>query len=260
MHRKIDDINEIHKLQLQLIKYFDSFCKENNLKYFLAGGTLLGAARHEGFIPWDDDIDIAMPRPDYEKLLDMSKQIKNPYMILDPETNKNYMLPFAKFVNKYYYNYRKGLKGKYGIRMDIFPLDGLGQTEKEAIKNAKHILFKRKFFSMCFKENIFSKLLNKINFQKLAYKNLKKEFLKNDFYNSEYVASIVGGMKRLKEVFPYKVYSETSNMKFEDTKLSGMKYYDDYLSKLYGDYMKMPPENQRENHGVEIYDMRGEVE
>ena len=93
--RKIDDIDTIHNLQLKLLCFFDKVCKENNLNYFLAGGTLLGAVRHKGFIPWDDDIDVAMPRKDYEKFIDISENFKEEYKIIALENNKDAVLPFA---------------------------------------------------------------------------------------------------------------------------------------------------------------------
>ena len=259
MSKKITDLNTVHNLQLELLIYFDKLCRDNNLTYFLAGGTLLGAVRHKGFIPWDDDIDLAMPRDDFEKLMSLNDNLDIDYGLLIPSKTYGYHLPFAKFVNKNYFNYRKTYDGKYGIRMDIFPLDGLGNTKEEAIKNAKKILFIRKFYCLAFKENIFSKILLKIRFDKFIYKILYNNLTKNNFYHSEYVGSIIGGLKKLDEVFEYKVYSEAMDMEFEGKKVKGMKYYDEYLSKLYGDYMKLPSkEKQVAEHNVEIYDRRGE--
>ena len=142
--KKIDSLDEVHKLQLKLLSYFDDICKKNDLKYFLAGGTLLGAVRHKGFIPWDDDIDLAMPRDDFEKFIKLSDSLEEDYKVLIPSKTEKFHLVFAKLVNKYYYNDKKDLKGKYGIRIDIFPLDGLGNTEKIALKHSKKILFIRK--------------------------------------------------------------------------------------------------------------------
>jgi len=258
--RKIESIEEVHKLQLDLLTFFDQKCKENNLRYFLAGGTLLGAVRHQGFIPWDDDIDVAMPRKDYEKFIEISKDFKNQYKVIAMENTKNAVLPFGKLVNENYSNYRKTLDGKYGIRMDIFPLDGLGNDYEEALKRGKSILFAKKFFTVCFKNNIFSKFLNKLNFQKISYKHLVKKLKKHNFDDSKYVGSIVGGLRKLDEIFEYRIYSENRLMKFEDKEFSGMKYYDEYLKKMYGDYMKLPPkEKQIAEHGVEIYEMKGGI-
>ena len=200
-----------------------------------------------------------MPRKDYEKFLIISKNFQDDYKTLIPAETDNFHLVFAKLVNKNYYNNKKTLKGKYGIRMDIFPLDGLGNTEMESIKQAKRIMFYRKFYSICFKDNILSKLLYKINFHKLAYKLLSKVFNKYTFEDSKYVGSVIGGLRELKEIFEYRVYSETMDMEFEGKTFKGMKYYDEYLTRMYGDYMKLPPkEKQVAEHNVEIYDMRGE--
>ena len=254
--KKINDLNEIHKLQLDLLIEFDKICKNNNIKYFLAGGTLLGAVRHKGFIPWDDDIDISMPRNDYENFINITSDLKGDYLVLAQENIDDYVLPFAKFVNKNYSNFRKTYNGKYGIRMDIFPLDGLGNNYEKAVKRGKYIVFLRKLHYFCFKENVISNFLRKIKIQKIIYKHLVYVAKKDDFYNSKYVGSIVGGLKQVKEILDYQVYSETMPMEFEGKELSGMKYYDEYLTKMYGDYMKLPPKEKRiSEHNVEIYEI-----
>ena len=259
MNKKITDLNVVHQLQLQLLEYFDEFCKDNNLRYFLAGGTLLGAVRHKGFIPWDDDIDVAMPRNDYEKFITLCNKLDKDYKILSCELLNEHMIPFAKFVDVNYQNYNKSINGRYGIRIDVFPLDGLGNSYSSAIKISKKIVLFRKFHYFCFKKNIMSTLLNKLMIHKLFYFILKNIAIKNNFYDSKYVGSIVGGLRRLDEIFEYRVYSETMDMEFEGKIFKGMKYYDEYLTRMYGDYMKLPPkEKQVAEHNVEIYDMRGE--
>lgn len=255
--KKIDDMDKVHELQLELLSFFDDVCKKNNLRYFLAGGTLLGAVRHKGFIPWDDDIDLAMPRDDYEKFLKLAPTLPEEYRVLIPAKTPKFHLVFAKIVNKYYYNDRKDLKGKYGIRMDLFPLDGMGNDEKTAMKHAKKLFFLKGIYSLSFRDNIFSKLLYMTRIHKLVYRRLAKKFNKYNFDESKYAGSVVGGLKRYDEIFEYRVYSEPLIMNFESIKVPGMKYYDEYLTKLYGDYMKLPPKEKRVPvHDLDIYDMR----
>ena len=256
-NRQITDLKEIQKLQTNVLVYFDKICKENNLKYFLVGGTLLGAIRHKGFIPWDDDIDVCMPRSDYEQFLSISDKLEKDYIVLSPESNNNYMLVFSKLANKNYYNYRKGLNGKYGVRMDIFPVDGLGNDYGTAVKQMKRITVARKIFSVCFKNNIFSKLLHKLNVHRLGYKLMIKQCKKYKYQESEYVGCIAGGMKGEKDIFKKEIYNKLENVTFEGHKLPGLIYYDKYLKQMYGDYMKLPPKSEQINHGVEVFDMRG---
>lgn len=257
---KLIGLKELQKLQLQILIDFDKICKKNNLKYFLAGGTLLGAVRHKGFIPWDDDIDVAMPRTDYNKLIKLSKELPEKYQLICPEKVKQYKILFSKIVYKKYFEVEKGLKDNYGIFIDIFPLDGLGNNKHKARIHAKKILIMRTIINICFLDNnLFSKLLKKIHFNNLTYRILMRTFNKYNYHESKYVGSIAGGLRMLDEIFEYRVYSETMDMEFEGKIFKGMKYYDEYLTRMYGDYMKLPPkEKQVAEHNVEIYDMRGE--
>jgi lipopolysaccharide cholinephosphotransferase len=122
-------MNELQKKQLEILKEFDRVCRENNLTYFANGGTCIGAIRHNGFIPWDDDVDVMMPREDYEKLL----KLQNPwsdskYFLQTFRTDKHYVLNFAKlrdssttYLESLFYNIRQN----HGVWIDIFPLDGI---------------------------------------------------------------------------------------------------------------------------------------
>jgi len=259
--KRITDIKKIQKIELDLLEYFDKICKQNNLNYFLAGGTLLGAVRHKGFIPWDDDIDVAMPREDYNKLLNL--KLESNYKILSIENEKKYPMCFAKLINKNTHVKEKGIVEyeQYGIFIDIFPLDGLGNNKKQAEKLGKKIMFLRKIHLI-----IVRQLNNKITFKniikgivklidiKFIYNVILKNATKYSFYESEYVGSIVGGAKGLDEIFERKIYSESLEMKFEGKSFKGMKYYNEYLSRMYGNYMEIPPVEKRGgHHTIECY-------
>ena len=258
----ISSIKEIQKVEIEEIEYFDKICKENNLKYFLAGGTLLGAVRHKGFIPWDDDIDIAMPRKDYEKLLGLNLDEK--YKIIAIENKEKYIWPYAKMIHRNTYVKENNVKDmdEYGIFIDIFPLDGLGNNKLVAEINEYIIRFLRgrlvtitngngKCNSIL--KNIIQSHYTKMGKEKV-YNKILKCATKHDFYKSKYVGSVVGGARGKKEIFKYQVYSETMDMPFENLTLKGMKYYDEYLSKMYGNYMELPPEDKRGGfHTIECY-------
>lgn len=127
---------------LEMMKWFHQFCVEHDLRYFCLGGTMLGAQRHHGFIPWDDDIDVGLPRRDYEKLMELMKDDNyDPFVLETPYSrNADYCYPYSKLYDTrttLIENRRKDVVR--GIFIDVFPLDGLGETEQESIHNYKRI-------------------------------------------------------------------------------------------------------------------------
>ncbi len=134
-------MNELQSKLLEMFSWLTNFLSDNNLKYYVVGGTMLGAVRHNGFIPWDDDIDIAMPRKDYEKLIDLLKEPRDHYVVESVKSLANdYRYSYAKLydMNTYLVENRKK-KLIRGIFVDIFPLDGIGQTIEQSIQNYKKV-------------------------------------------------------------------------------------------------------------------------
>ena len=131
--RDITELEELHQIELDMLKEIDRICRRENIQYYLAGGTLLGAVRHKGFIPWDDDIDIAMARDEYERFLKVMKKERHPYLkIFAMEFDKEYQYTFAKVVDtrtRLIEEIGKDLPDM-GVFIDIFPIDGLGNDRK----------------------------------------------------------------------------------------------------------------------------------
>lgn len=139
--REVIEIKEIQSILLPILEYIDKVCKDNNLRYSLAFGTLIGAIRHKGFIPWDDDIDIVMPRTDFDKLIEiLEKEQNKKYKILSPyDTNSFFAGQMLKvydaetklceFPNKY--------NLEYGAYIDVFPIDGIDNSIVKARKYHK---------------------------------------------------------------------------------------------------------------------------
>ena len=127
---------EIQEIELEILSNIAAVCEQHQWRYFLAGGTLLGALRHKGFIPWDNDIDISMPRRDYEKLLQFYKENGNRYKILQVGENTNYYLPFAKVVDTETLLVEKSIETQVpelGLFVDIFPIDGVGDEIRKSV-------------------------------------------------------------------------------------------------------------------------------
>ena len=154
-------LKEIQKAELELLVKFDALCGENDIKYSLHGGTLLGAVRHKGFIPWDDDVDVMMLRPEYEKFIELCKRIKTDFRLVNNETDPGFSFAFSKISNE-----NTVLKGihrlgmKHGLYIDIIPIDYIGK-DTEYIKSLKkeldhvHALSMRKRNSF-FHENVYA--------------------------------------------------------------------------------------------------------
>lgn len=256
-------LDEVKQVELDALKYLKKICKKHNLTYFLCGGTLLGAIRHQGFIPWDDDIDVMLPRKDYMRLLEILEYSSN-YDILTPYNDKDYYFFFSKMVDRRTILKENGSPkiNKLGVNIDIYPLDGLPLREPEKFLNDIRNEFSDFFFSKMnlyytsekpFKK-IFKVLYYLPKYIKLSNINWferKMKILmlmeKYDFDISKIVAYTLPKYG-LKEILGKEVFSKTTNVKFEDEYFSAPIGYDKYLSNLYGDYMKLPPESKRKSH------------
>ena len=261
---KTIDNNEARKLELNILVQFADYCKKKNLRYYLAYGTLIGAVRHRGFIPWDNDVDVVMPRPDYEELIRLSAEEKIADYVKALDYKKERTFPFLKLVDE-----RTRLKEHYlvteenlGVYIDIFPLDGMPDDPKKRKKLFKKAARLYKLFAIA-------------NYRKNTGANAYKKFLKMicypfsrmissswvcdrlnrlceayDYDNSEYVADIVWGYEANREIMP-RHYFETIEMEFEGHTFCVPADYDKMLKQTYGNYMQLPPEEDRIVHDFE---------
>lgn len=256
-------ISEIQKISLDILKKIDEICCKLNLRYVLTYGTLLGAVRHNGYIPWDDDVDIMMPRPDYEKLLEYIKVYSRelyPLCALNSQTTPHYPYIITRISNsEYWLDTQNEKKCGMGIFIDIYPLDGLGNNFKKAEKimtiakgfSSLAYLSTRKYLSFkgtkSLKKNvmkpfafIFSKIMGKTFFEK---KLLGMAYL-YEYDKSEFVGCVVWERELFKR-------TDIDNMilhDFEECQFWIPKNYHEILTSLYGDYMQLPPVNEREPH------------
>ena len=245
---------------LETFKYTKSILERHNLKYIACGGTVLGAIRHQGFIPWDDDIDIYMSREDYNKLIQLNAESeKEGYQIISAEHSFGYYLPFAKVINLSTTIWeKKEIPFIIGAYVDIFPLDDFHYSDSEItnIQNKATKLFNSYMFTLC---NYTPKYLLK-SIIELNVKHFggwcKSTFLKSSSQHKKYF-SYINPYTKLKgnkcvcintwpgKIFQTKWFTDVIEVPFEDTTIIIPRNYDSYLSLLYGDYMTPPPIEKR---------------
>lgn len=252
-------MTEIQEKLLSMLKWFHGFCVENNLKYYALGGTLLGAVRHKGFIPWDDDVDVGLPRGDYEKLIELSYKMPKPYILETPRSEaKDFVYAFSKIYNSDTTLIEKGKKNiKRGIYLDVFPLDGLGNTEEAARKQFRKTAKLVKKLAVRVSpvrkgrgslKNIAVVLFRivpqfMINDKKLANK-LDKTAAQVPYGSSEYVGNLVCNYKP-NNILRRKFFGEPTLYDFEDMKIFGAEDHNGYLTQVFGDWTQLPPLEQQ---------------
>lgn len=262
------EIKEQKKIMIELLEYFDKVCRKNNIKYSLIGGSLIGAIRHKGIIPWDDDIDVILLKNEYLKLIQILEDKNDSrYKLLTINNCRGYNFPFPKLVDKRTFVVEPKLLNQieeYGIFIDIFSYSNTSNSEKIRIKDFKKIKLlnsmmtrtKLDFKNDGFKQN-FLRLNKNILSKIIGYRNIIK-FLNNIYnkYNNvdtDYVVSNWPAYNINKEVQKSKNIIEYTDVEFENMNIMIFKNYDEILKTTFGDYMQLPPENQRKAHGLIAY-------
>ena len=260
--KKIENIAELKKIELDILLHFAAFCEKHGLRYFLAYGTLIGAVRHQGFIPWDDDIDLQMPREDYNKLIEMYPQENENarYELVSPDQARARHSIVKIIDNKTlkYENYMKKGDQPLGVDIDIFPVDGMPANDADfrAWFQELHKLYIQ-FLYACrapmkggsFKVNAYIALKKLITPKKK--KILRKAKALHDKYpyeTCEFVGSIETWVEGEENKLRKEWFDESVELPFEGHAFKAPKAYHEILTALYGDYMQLPPEEQRAPH------------
>ena len=257
----MEELREYQVAQLELLDITDEICKAKNLKYYLIGGTLLGAIRHGGFIPWDADIDIAMPREDYEAFL--KYWMENPsdrYFYQHFSTEKNHLSPHAILKIKNTRVIMNERVSKYkpkheGIYMDIFPLDNPPEFPEKQKKQAEKIKrIKRinelksgyEYSSTSVLKKLAKKLLQIILLPiSFVYLNRKMDncMKKYSSSNGKHLVSMASHYSYWKQLMPEEVYGNPTRVSFENKLYNAPAKVDEYLTRIYKDYMKLPSDD-----------------
>lgn len=260
-------IKETQQISLEILHTVAEICEEQQIRYALIYGTLIGAVRHHGYIPWDDDVDIMMPRPDYERFLEYMKQHVNNYpnlRVFNREECPEYPYMITRISDD---RYRIRMENEkpfgMGVFIDIYPYDGLGMTKKEAVSYG---LKGDRLSSLCYQatrqhfafETTKSRLRKVIKYPVyLVSRLIGKDFFQNrlqklagikDYDRSEYVGCVIWLSWGEKDIFPRSWFDETIRMPFDKYEFRVPKEYDRVLRHEYGDYMQLPPEKDRVDH------------
>lgn len=262
---QIVTIEEIKKIEASMLFMFDKICRDNNILYSICYGTLLGAVRHNGFIPWDDDIDIAMTRKEYNKLVDLISKgdpFKGRAKLIDLYSDKDFSAPLAKLVDTKtkLIQYDHAEKVVLGVYIDVFIFDKVPENEKKRFRLFKQQSFLQRVWTACemkpvkgetnFIKKCIKKVLNK-GFARLVaviMDNNAKNSSKRNENSSLYGNLLYCVYGRERETFNSKQFTLYKNYKFENEKVMGFADYDLVLRKFYNDYMKLPPVEKRIPH------------
>lgn len=244
---------QIKKVELDILVKFANYCDHNNINYFLAYGTLLGAIRHKGFIPWDDDIDVVMLREDYNKLSDLlvKEKIADNLEWRSIENGRWYE-PFGKIVDLNTIAYKDESKG--GLWIDIFPVDFYDKKILESNLFWRKIHIAKTTSHFTFDKKGIAKLILRYIFFFKNLKDISNTIVKKSLSvkRSRKVSNMVWASDK-NDVLDISMFRNRSLVEFEGLKFYTFSEWDLYLKTIYGNYMQLPPEDKRQTHLLDAY-------
>ncbi len=258
---KQEILKKLQKYQIEILDEVVRICQKHKIQYFIIGGNLIGAIRHKGFIPWDDDLDIAMMREDYDKFLEVATQEIDKRMLVDyAENNEYYYLPFAKIRLRdsiYEEPEQKNYQGPKGIWIDIFPMDNANQEDslfirwQTFLKESIHFINAIKANVTSEKNSIMKKIIRfifkPISTQKLV--RLQQKIMKwENRKEAKYCISFGARYGMRKQTMLKSVFLPATQVEYEGKMYDAPGNYEFYLKRVYGDYMTLPPEDKRVTH------------
>lgn len=255
----------LRKLQLKeldTLVYFKEFCERNDLKFFMCGGGCIGALRNKGFIPWDDDIDILMPRDDYERLYKLWKNDEHErFKLLKTDDNiftGNLFITIVDVETTCVKANQAHLNIPFGIMMDVFPLDGCpsGRLKRKMQKiNAMiYSLFMAQIVPekhggfMAFGSRVLLSIFKSPKTREKIWRNAERRMTKYKISECEYITELCEGVYSMQNEYPKDLFASAVYKEFEGIMVPVPVGYDKYLTMAFGDYMKLPPEEERKPH------------
>lgn len=254
------ELKRLKQVELKMLVSIDGLCRKNGIKYSMAAGTLLGAARHKGFIPWDDDIDIMLMRDEYEKLKKCIEIYDNDLYWVDYYTYEGYPYPFSKIMKKN--TILKEESNKYttapnGVFIDVFPVDYSIENEEKRKRQYSNVTrWKQRLVT---RENYYFGQTGIREWYRMIRKGVMNLIPKGYFIDkmdaecrkysdTDILISLTGTVGYQKASYPKEWFERYINLEFEGVELMAIEKYKDLLKKQYGNYMELPPENERVPH------------
>lgn len=251
--------SEIKLLQLNILKSVHNFCIDNNIRYSAAFGTLLGTIRHQGYIPWDDDIDIMIPRLDYERFI--SSFSDENYRVASNTSMASYYLPYAKVYDvRTKVNEHVEIPMDFGVNIDVFPLDVVPDSDKELasllkVKDFWNKIYNLKIVSVEKSRSWYKNVVLLIAHVLLApwsihiiSEKLRSCAVRYSGMTTSRVGLVAQSDNNNREIWPLSVFAKYETRRFEDTEILVISDYDHILKSIYGDYMQLPPVEKRITH------------
>lgn len=256
------DVRTLQQRILGNLLAVDKVCREHSLHYYIYDGTMLGAVRHKGFIPWDDDLDIAMPREDYETFITYANEwLEEPYEFVSYETDSTYPLPFGKVQDaSTTLIERPHLPYLGGLYIDVFPIDGVPSNallrrihlvRYDVLKKMVYMAYRDPYRHGRGPSSWLPLLCRKVIGQQRLQRATRRLLRKYPFSKSEKVCVFDDGFKG---VIDKQVLGQPTPVKFEEHEVMGVEHADKYLTHMYGDYMTIPPHDDQKQHGFHYVD------
>ena len=252
------ELKELQKLETEILLDIDRVCRKNKIKYSIFAGTLIGAIRHKGFVPWDDDIDVILPREEYNRFIEVySKEKAKIFDVASSETNKEYPFPYVKIYNNT--TISKEEKNKeikdLGVFVDVFPLDNISTKNKnkrlKKIDKAVKLTYMLSFDDSYYKQKpIYKRIIRsllKIVGSRFFIKRLTKMCIVENKNKCDEIGLLISGTGN-KNSWPREYFDSYIEVDFDGNKFFSIKEYDSLLRQRYGDYMKFPPKSDRIGH------------
>lgn len=251
-------LEEIRQTEFRLLEYFRDFCQENQIRFFLSNGTLLGSVKYGGFIPWDDDIDVLVPRADYDRLLRIFRDTEK-YRLFSVEREPDYLFPFAKLCDGHTLKIEDNVDNgvQLGVDIDIFPLDSWAQKLPRAKREVRRIRRRMRLLD-------WSKTVTETDPLKKALKKgavclcgkqggsacVKKiQRVGAKHSGNSFLGCKVWPIYGYREILPAELFCDSVTVRFQGKDFPAPIGYEQYLRRLYGDYHReLPPEEQKTHH------------
>lgn len=276
------ELTELQRRELSMYKVVADICRRHDLRFYALGGTLLGAVRHQGFIPWDDDIDIAIPRPDYDRFIKIAKQelpsyyVPKTYLDERDESHPMFICIIKDVRTKIQLNHANVTENT-SVWLDVFPLDAMPSNPLLRVIHKYRLLYERMKiqFSM-YEENVHQHRANRPIHERalMAFRertgfgsnwdtwklmrHIEKTLRLYDYEREGWFVNMFGAYK-FREMFPKEWFANTIELPFEDTTIPCAGEYDKVLTQMYGDYMTPPPVEQRgEQHRMTVIALGGD--